>query len=94
MEQEKEYTVDYFINKFEAIPEDEWFVGYFQNEYNSKQKCALGHCDYDNISSSKEGRILINLLNGYVSEINDGKHTQYQQTTPKQRILAALYDVK
>jgi len=27
-------------------------------------------------------------------EINDGKHPDYQQPTPKQRILAALRDVK
>jgi hypothetical protein len=36
------YTVDYFIQKFEAIPEDKWTTGTFMNTV-LKNRCALGH---------------------------------------------------
>lgn len=38
------YTVDYFIGKFTAIPEELWWEGDYQNPLNSAQHCALGHC--------------------------------------------------
>lgn len=36
------YDVDYFINKFEAIPEEMWCVGLWVD--SEGRKCALGHC--------------------------------------------------
>jgi len=37
------YDVDYFIQKFEAIPEEKWTAGMY---YNSETEacCVLGHC--------------------------------------------------
>ena len=90
-----QFTVDYFIAKFEAIPEEEWCEG----EYVSSdgRKCALGHCGHSPFGLTFEREALINLFKKsglYASDINDGKHSKYQQPTPKQRILAALRDIK
>lgn len=90
------YNVDYFINKFEAIPEDKWFVGSYQNPNNPEQKCARGHCggDYSWLSTEEEMALLKLLGRFTTTSINDGIDLNYQQPTPKQRILAALYDLK
>ena len=82
------YNVNYFIKKFEAIPEDQWTTGSFRDEHG--RKCALGHC----LTLHEEQAALISLLRYTTSEINDGERDRYQQPTPKQRILAALNDVK
>lgn len=92
-----EDTVEYFINKFEAIPEEKWATG----EYSKKGKCcALGHCGVKTEKRTgfpiltDEGEVLNELLDYKVPEINDGQDERYKQTTPKERILAALKDVK
>lgn len=95
-----EYNVDYFINKFEAIPEEEIKVGSIENH------CSLWHCKCeDYVHITEEAQSLIKLLSPLVPaghlliarpvwEINDGISENYLQPTPKQRILAALYDIK
>lgn len=107
------YDVDYFIKKFEAIPENKWqSVG--QLCFDGK-KCALGHIGVTlkDIQANgnilhKEGkalaelfRLLVRIENNYLGDyeriylVNDSlTATNYQQPTPKQRILAALYDIK
>lgn len=112
------YNVDYFINKFQAIPENMWIM-FDQGKYGGPC-CAFGHCrqsssDYYG-SDTDEGRALAKLFfdNGLrqtediakskkidplgkhwaVASINNGTVAEYQQPTPKQRILAALYDIK
>lgn len=104
------YTVDYFISKFQAIPESLWASGSFSNRGRC---CAAGHCginvesDYDGnaeakafvnifrtIKISNMGRVYKNELFDTVVVVNDGFAEQYPQPTPKQRILAALYDIK
>jgi hypothetical protein len=92
------YNVDYFINKFEAIPEDQWCTGTFVDPYNGSH-CALGHCGVNKNSNTnwpQESLDLMKLLHNYVNvtSINDGKDFKYQQETPKQRILAALKNIK
>lgn len=87
----KRYTVDYFIKKFSAIPENMWIVGSFGSP--GRPRCALGHC----LDNTKEVESLQNLMKNfacYATSINDNKDSKYQQSTPKQRILAALYDIK
>lgn len=96
------YTVDYFIKKFEAIPEYDFGSGSISSH------CIYWHCDY---TCSYKGQIanalteifdkafgIIPDRNGnkqyFVYEINDGFNPSYQQPTPKQRILAALADIK
>lgn len=112
------YTVDYFIKKFEAIPENLW-LSFDQGNWGGPC-CALGHCraSSDNVSgdSTPEGEALQDLFykNGLrvrnalfemqyitpggqfpaVAFINNGLVLEYAQRTPKQRILAALYDIK
>lgn len=91
------YDVDYFINKFEAIPEDQWNVGDFYNEERTKF-CAAGFCGEDKFNRTEESSSLYIVFAytglGDVGEINDGRSELFQQPTPKQRILAALYQIK
>lgn len=118
-----EYTVDYFIKKFEAIPYRKWCIGKLVKNikvlwWNRIQCCAQGHCFTKgtqililnkafpfNVDSNKEAEFisLMHLFNAVkdgvcmgdvVGEINNGRNPRYQQPTPKQRILAALYDIK
>lgn len=104
------YTIDYFINKFEAIPEELFFEGRF---IEGDKKCSAGHCgtndeNFHNNELPLETHALISLLKPFkvecdyyrsdlmktIAAINDGTNPNYQQPTPKQRILAALYDIK
>lgn len=89
-----EYNVDYFIAKFEAIPEDKWctfsFIDYKGN------CCALGHCGNRNYNEdTPEAKELRRIMRQPVSAINDG-HAAYQNlgSTPKQRIINALKQLK
>jgi hypothetical protein len=97
------YDVDYFIKKFEAIPDSEIGVLSLDN------KCALLYCgarvsSRGNYILTKESAALVKILapispktsdpGSTVWNINDGNHYGYKQRTPKQRILAALYDIK
>ena len=100
------YDVDYFIEKFEAIPEELWlFDGEFVDANNKACRCALGHCgarsgytgDTETTPESDAlAKILSSDKNSYydVASINDFPSIKYPQRTPKQRILAALRDVK
>lgn len=92
-----EYNVEYFIAKFEAIPEDKWCV--MKLEIGDKH-CALGHCGVlkMGVQLQGEGSAIVSLIYnslGYgIFQINDYKTNQYPQKSPKQRILAALYDIR
>lgn len=99
------YDVDFFIKKFEAIPEEKWCRGDRQNDKG--QRCAHGHCypeDADELQLSGFGfknedeNSLIKLAKeaGYsgFAPINNGEDQRYQQDTPKQRMLAVLNDIK
>jgi hypothetical protein len=90
------YDVEYFINKFQSIPEDKWTT---RNYTEDDKHCALGHCGVGSIrGENPEAEALIEFFDllspGTIVYINDGLYTKYQQPTPKQRILAALYDIK
>lgn len=90
------YTVDYFIRKFEAIPEWRWCVGLINGPLGTH--CALGHCTgNDSFPFTGEADSLARIfrtIEGMTSYINNGDDHRYKQETPKQRILAALYDIK
>lgn len=81
------YDAKYFIKKFEAIPEEMWVAGEIVGP--NFESCALGHC----VMEGTDGYLSV-LLKYNAAEINDGEVERYQQDTPKQRILAALRDVK
>lgn len=90
------YDVDYFIKKFEAIPEDNWCVGDYK-KYAKEQYCAYGHCGMhkgENKETTALGKIFEFGCQMNIIEINDGGDNRYKQHHPKQRILAALYDIK
>jgi hypothetical protein len=98
-----EYTVDYFIEKFEAIPEGKWCTHDLLNSHG--QRCAQGHCmpEVGNGEflwsiiqagkDTKERQALEKIL-PEVCDINNGRSKEYPQPTCKARILAALRDVK
>lgn len=99
------YNVDYFIKKFEALSDQLWTTGSLTQ---GTKHCSLGHCGvhFSLIDGmTNEAKALVNLFNllpkqdgfrGTLSPIviNDGNHDLYKQTTPRGRILAALYDIK
>lgn len=101
METKSIYTVDYFITKLSAIPEDRWCVGTLQD--STGRRCALGHFHPafnrpDPLYCGDDLGDFIMLFHDNLKTaaymVNNGDCPHYQQTTPKQRILAALYDIK
>jgi len=88
------YDVNYFIKKFEAIPEDKWTTGRFAL---GGQCCALGHCGERLRAETEESRALDRVVGEHgfvVITINDGSDLRFNQPTPKKRILAVLQYVK
>lgn len=85
-----QYSIEYFIEKFEAIPEELWITGHYTD--NDGRYCALGHCGLrTRMLICQESDALQTLL-PHTQYINDDRHPSYKQPTPKQRILAALRD--
>lgn len=89
-------TVNDFINFFEPIPEDKWCI--YQLENNAGQRCAMGHVlggglHLLNDESRKLTHRLFKISNNIIN-INNGSDPLYQQETPKQRVLTALYDIR
>jgi len=89
------YDKNYFISKFEAIPEDRWITRDLADD--AGRCCAFGHCGVRHVepgpNDSEEADALAALLQHRTALINDGDTEEYQQPTPKQRILAALNDL-
>lgn len=74
-ETQPEYTVDYFIAKFEAIPEEKWGEGSLvANELSGPmQCCALGHLgvrEYEAKELTDEIQALYNILNPHFPAYN------------------------
>lgn len=102
-----DYSVDYFINKFQSIPDDNWTIYSLRNVNNPDCRCVLGHCDVTtenggNYIYTEESwalyKIFKNLVptlhkNPYlVSTVNDYKIEW--GLTPKERILNVLNKAK
>jgi hypothetical protein len=103
------YNIDYFIAKFKAIPEDQMGdsqdtgCAYGQCRKSHRVRDD-GSATQEGIALTK----LMASINGLTASskacydpylgtparINNGEVEQYQQPTPKQRILAALLDIK
>jgi hypothetical protein len=85
------YDAIYFINKFDAIPDEKWTTGSYENEYG--QRCAIGHCaPYYSLNYTEEVKGLMRLFYfDSAAEINDG-YLEYVELgdTPKERIINAL----
>lgn len=90
------YDVDDFLAKFEAIPEEKWCCLTHRNVDGRMD--ALGLCGFrDHGYRTPEGVSLIHLFDRHgltVYSVNDGRNPDFHQPTPKQRILAALRDIK
>lgn len=88
------YTVDYFIQKFEAIPEEKWTTQVYRD---GDSCCVLGHCGVYNVYTDEANalsKIILDNLHRSVADINDGFSSTFTQPTPKARILAALRDIQ
>jgi hypothetical protein len=84
------FDVDYYIGRCEALPESEWCTGTVLNA--AGQCCVIGHFFHDGIDGLS--RAFKGVLDLSLVKVNDGEEARYQQPTPKQRILAALRDIK
>lgn len=94
------YDVEFFINKFEAIPEDKWCTHRFGD--GEGRHCALGHCEGEGWAITEETSALIGISNKYsipifgdlctIAAINDG--CLDNTGTPKQRVVNFLKQVK
>lgn len=85
------YDRDYFIKKFESIPDEQWYVGNYTNE-DRTAFCAYGHCGEYGLTDpfTKEATALQYLLED-AHLINDGLNGYNRLgITPKERILNAL----
>ncbi|WP_285011232.1 hypothetical protein [Pedobacter faecalis] len=78
------YTLDYFIEKFEAIPEDKWTTNEFADEQG--RCCAFGHCGMRQGLFSDEGEALFEMVPDGIPDINDNRGGWYDKygSTPKQ----------
>lgn len=67
------YTVQYFKQKFSAIPDRLWTINLFKRRRGLEiAHCALGWCGYDNSisnSSVEEGMALIALFRKYIPRV-------------------------
>lgn len=79
------YNIDYFIAKFEAIPEEKWTVNTFSGEEG--KRCALGHCGEDEVSRTEESNalcriadynMLIMINDDTTNRIGYGRHPKYR----------------
>jgi len=96
------FDVDYFINKFEKIPEHDWCVGMFDGPRGSH--CAMGHCGlHENGKDTNESNALRKLFTDWETplsavDVNDGFLSEWLYTiggdTPKERMLNALRLIK
>ena len=103
------YDCSYFIRKFEAIPEEKWIIGNQQDDFGRHcafGHCLPKEAEKFGTKFSKEGYCgtrtdegialtnLFNVIGRWPVYINNWPDQEYPQPTPKQRILAALYDIK
>lgn len=90
------YDVDYFIAKFEAIPESQWCCWMLDN--SNGQRCALGHCGvklaYELTPEAKRLEKLFKPFRMDVPSVNNSQSKKFPQPTPRARILAALHEIK
>ncbi len=92
-------NADYFIKKFEAIPEEEWCEGDFilyVGPDRPMQRCAAGHCGATQLTPiTPEASALSDVLGNQTVVINDGLYGfDSLGSHPKTRILAALHKAK
>lgn len=97
----KHKLIRFYINKFNDIPDEQWFTGEFVNSI-TKQKCVLGHCGVRLRKGiqlpiyTREARLFMRLCAQYdVAPItcNDNEEPsdpRYYGNGPKERVLNML----
>jgi len=102
-----EYTKEYFIKKFEAIPEENWVTGPKGFICKNGKACALGFTGVSGeggigYTVTEETMALIKLFGGnnfnkdceLVWSVNDGRQKKYKGRSPKRRIINYLKALK
>ncbi len=88
------FNATFYIKKFRDIPEDEWTTGAFHKDGMS---CALGHLGAPK-KNHKEVMGIIRLFEKYLgvkpAAVNDWQDLRFQEPGPKNRIMAALNQIK
>lgn len=92
------YDLEYFIEKFEAIPSNKWTTKKFNK---GECKCAFGHlgCEYA-CDDTKESMKLIDIIGGVLGcitlvDVNDGKKQfDHLGSTPKERVINYLKSLR
>lgn len=90
------HSAAWFIEFFSAIPDDKWCVR--DTGEPGTPRCALGHA-FGSVRHNKRSQDLVALFETVdtnclaLVRVNNGDHPDYQQPTPKLRILAALHDI-
>lgn len=85
-------TIDDFIEFYEAIPEDKWCTKRLLSTNGSR--CAIGHLGRYTPNAQRLMELFSTGLETTVTYVNDGFMSAFTATTPKQRILNALTDIK
>lgn len=105
-----QYSIPYFIEKFTAIPDERWCENAFHDmndRHCALGFCGIPRFpraagrppfmesgDHEINPFYAEAKALRDIIGGNVGAINNGTNANYQQPTPKARILAALHDAK
>lgn len=91
------YDLDYFIAKFEKIPDDEWTD---QGEFVDRSgcKCAYGHCGAIKSKNDSEESTALYKIDEYynIVPVNDNWRGNFAHlgTTPKQRVVNYLKSLR
>lgn len=88
------YTLDYFIGRFEAIPEEQWCIKEPTDEAG-RHDCwgHLGEVTLDTTSDEAKALYILVAKHGSLTQANDGVNG-YVGNTPKQRVLNFLNAIK
>lgn len=104
---ENTLTTQNWLDYLESKPEEQWIIGAFSATCNGIEcHCAAGFITfkpdtslYDVSTIYKRSNKFLPIFNedrlelNTIININDGRHLNYQQATPKQRIIALLTDM-
>lgn len=72
------YDVDYFIEKFEAIPEEKWIKGGTYDFAGTGNHCVLGHCGiknmHDKVRLNDEQKALFKIFGASTNYMYKGRN--------------------
>jgi len=90
-------TIQEIIDYMEATPEESWGVDVVRSKDN--KNCFFGHL-FNMGKDEKESNTIWGLFEELyattymIYPVNDGENPAYQQSTPKQRVIAYLKDLR